>query len=601
MSDGDAAAPIQLSEYCGLLRDNKRFRYLFSGYLITNSGNWINYIAALALIHRLLDDSSGGAAGTAANPGTPGMGSGSSADASSLMELGTSGGNDPSVSGTQASKHSAMLVAAFLFLRMVPALVLAPIIGPIAERVDKRFGMAVCDIMAAVTVGGMLALSIVLDSGRHAMDGYSGAWVWPSFFALVVAQQSFAAQYDPLRKSLVPQVCLGERQLNLATTVDASVWSALMAIGAAIGGVLTTLGSININFAVDAMTYIASAILILAMEPVKRPQDDHADNTSLADQAEIDADANPDAAKGDNSNGTVPPSASVQYAAPMGASLCDSCCFGKTVDAISKAAAATRNASGADETQQPLWPYLYGKPGLLCMLFAKMSGAWTWGLAELLEVELSADRGFQLDGWTPSATLGLVYAATGVGALCGPLVANSCATGSEGSELRSTLIMVVGFAVGVASYAMLFLSIHETDNTGWSNGGRVASLCVAGFLRAISSSLIWVYSTLVVQIKILGPNGGNPWFNPVFGRVFALEMSIFTAGKLGSFVLGGAGIGVFECDHVCACGLLLGIAVVSTGVWGLFIFVALRVRARSSAHPAASASSSSSMREPLIQ
>ena len=70
---------------------------------------------------------------------------------------------------------------------------------------------------------------------------------------------------------------------------------------------------------------------------------------------------------------------------------------------------------------------------IIKQLFAKMSGALTWGLAELIEVELSALPSFQLRGsWgSPSATLGLVYAATGLGALLGPLVANSC--GGEGS------------------------------------------------------------------------------------------------------------------------------------------------------------------------
>ena len=46
----------------------------------------------------------------------------------------------------------------------------------------------------------------------------------------------------------------------------------------------------------------------------------------------------------------------------------------------------------------------------------------------------------------------------------------------------------------------------------------MALLCGAGFLRAVSSSLVWVYSTLVVQNKVLGEAGGNPWANPMFGR-----------------------------------------------------------------------------------
>ena len=132
----------------------------------------------------------------------------------------------------------------------------------------------------------------------------------------------------------------------------------------------------------------------------------------------------------------------------------------------------------------------------------------------------------------------------------------SFAAKAKASEARSTLTMVVGFGIGVVAYAALFLAVVERahPNKGHlGNGGRVASLAASAFLRSISSSPIWVFSTLVVQIKILGSQGGNPWENPIFGWVFALEMSMFTAGKLGSFVLGGAGIGLFSCGCECAC------------------------------------------------
>jgi hypothetical protein len=98
---------------------------------------------------------------------------------------------------------------------------------------------------------------------------------------------------------------------------------------------------------------------------------------------------------------------------------------------------------------------------------------------------------------------------------------------------------------------------------------RVASLAVSAFLRAISSSLILVFSTLVVQIKILGPAKGNPWTNPIFGRVFALEMSTFTAGKLGSLVLGGAGMGLLGCGHGCVCKMLLAMSISTTAFWSV--------------------------------
>jgi hypothetical protein len=65
--------------------------------------------------------------------------------------------------------------------------------------------------------------------------------------------------------------------------------------------------------------------------------------------------------------------------------------------------------------------------------------------------------------------------------------------------------------------------------------------------------------------------GGNPWANPVFGRVFALEMSVFTTGKLGSFVLGGAGLGLFTCNAQCAATMLLVISAVATVVWAFLL------------------------------
>ena len=105
--------------------------------------------------------------------------------------------------------------------------------------------------------------------------------------------------------------------------------------------------------------------------------------------------------------------------------------------------------------------------------------------------------------------------------------------------------------------------------------GQVALLCGAGFLRAVSSSLVWVYSTLVVQNKVLGEAGGNPWANPMFGRVFALEMSVFTTGKLGSFVLGGAGLGFFTCDAECAATMLSAISFGATVVWVLLLLTSV--------------------------
>ena len=48
-------------------------------------------------------------------------------------------------------------------------------------------------------------------------------------------------------------------------------------------------------------------------------------------------------------------------------------------------------------------------------------------------------------------------------------------------------------------------------------------------------------------------------------------MSVFTTGKLGSFVLGGAGLGLFTCNAQCAATMLLVISAVATVVWAFLL------------------------------
>eukprot|EP01043_Picozoa_sp_COSAG02_P023022 COSAG02_NODE_1216_length_13843_cov_500.465949_8_plen_437_part_00 len=413
------------------------------------------------------------------------------------MLLGADSAGDEGSGGVDDTglSKSGVYTAAFMFIRMLPAIALAPCVGAIAERVDKRWGLFFCDVCAATCVGGMLFLSIGLDQGREGLDGQPGVLIWPAFFTLVFLQQCCAAQYDPLRSSLVPQICTGERDLKLATTVDASVWSALMSIGGAIGGVITTKFGITTNFAVDACSYLASALLTLCMRSPMQP-DDKKDNGSGTPVEEP-------------STSSPAPNRRIPYDAPLGARLCDRLCFPEYA-----------TASGGEDIQ-PIGPYLRKNPGLLMMLFAKMTGALTWsvvdiplpriklfrvltascqhlhammlfhlmitlglpghlrGLAELIEVELSALPSFQLRGsWgSSSATLGLVYAATGVGALLGPLVANSC--GGEGSiymggsERFSQLIMVVGFFIGTAVIHPIAVVLRHVNT-------RIFHLCAHG-------------------------------------------------------------------------------------------------------------------------
>jgi hypothetical protein len=63
-------------------------------------------------------------------------------------------------------------------------------------------------------------------------------------------------------------------------------------------------------------------------------------------------------------------------------------------------------------------------------------------------------------------------------------------------------VCMCGWATQKA-YSMLLIGTHIDMDDGYAL--NVTLLCGAGFLRAVSSSLVWVYSTLVVQSMVLGP------------------------------------------------------------------------------------------------
>eukprot|EP01047_Picozoa_sp_COSAG01_P051262 COSAG01_NODE_5269_length_4369_cov_15.316159_2_plen_641_part_00 len=450
--DDDDGSPVRMREYCGLLRSNKRFRYLFLSYLLTRTGKWVNYIASLALIHRLL----------ACSPATMGPSHcDDRPDESSSGSLGDNLGNMGQLSTRlttdgQSTQTLAMFVAGFMFLRMMPALVLAPVIGIVADRCDKRLAMVCCDALAGACAVLLTVFSIVMDSGAHGLDDSSSRyWVWPVFFLLTFGQQSCSAQYTSLRKSLVPFVCLGPRELKLATTVDASTWSAVMSFGGALGGLLTTARGISANFAFDSLSYAMGAVLMLLMDPVAKANSHRS---------------------GGHDPGSIRRAGRLlqrpHYRTSAGASLCDHCCF---ADTLRRLKVAEEEEERSATPLAPLWPYLWARPGLIVVLFAKMSGALTWGIAELLEVQMANDTAFQLAGLDASATLGVVYAAGGFGALLGPLVANSFQTRAGGSEARSSFTMVVGFAVGVVAYAVLSLAALEGGEGQEGGAGAAAA------------------------------------------------------------------------------------------------------------------------------
>ncbi len=196
--------------YSQLLRGNRNFRNLFAGQLISELGNWFNYIAGLGLI-RLVTDAAPEAAGI------------------------------------------------LLLSRMLPWSLLAPFAGTLADRLSRRQIMFWTDIARA-----FLALVFLLVKTRDDLwIAYSGAVV------LSVA----TAFFDGAKNASVPNIA-GREGLLAGTALMFSSRFLLMAIGSALGGIASAYFGYEIAFLINAASFLVSAYSVwLIPEDATRAND----------------------------------------------------------------------------------------------------------------------------------------------------------------------------------------------------------------------------------------------------------------------------------------------------------------------------------------
>ncbi|MET0623329.1 MAG: MFS transporter [Pyrinomonadaceae bacterium] len=191
--------------YFALLRDNRDFRQLWLGQVVSQLGDWFDTIALFALVLRLTG--SGGAV-------------------------------------------SLVMVARFL-----PSVVLGPLSGVLADRFDRRRIMIASDVARAVVVLGFLFIR-------------SPEQVW-LVYVLTVLQLAFSAFFEPARSAALPSV-VAPRDLVAANAISSVTWSAMLTLGAAVGGPVTEWFGTDSAFVIDSLTYLLSAALVWSVRLPRR-------------------------------------------------------------------------------------------------------------------------------------------------------------------------------------------------------------------------------------------------------------------------------------------------------------------------------------------
>jgi predicted MFS family arabinose efflux permease len=146
-------------------------------------------------------------------------------------------------------------VGLLLVARFVPSFFLGPISGVIADRFSRQRIMIVSDILRAVVVLGFLFV-------RRADQ----LWI---IYVLTVFQLGLSTFFEPAKTAAIPSI-VEDRELVAANAISSVTWSAMLTIGAAMGGFITGLFGTDVAFILDAATYLLSAALIASIRVPKR-------------------------------------------------------------------------------------------------------------------------------------------------------------------------------------------------------------------------------------------------------------------------------------------------------------------------------------------
>ena len=150
---------------------------------------------------------------------------------------------------------SGRYIGLLMVARFLPSFVFGSLSGVLADRFSRRSIMIVSDLLRAVVVLGFLFI-------RRADQ----LWL---IYVLTVLQLALSTFFEPAKTAAIPSI-VSDRELVSANAISSVTWSAMLTLGAAVGGLVTDWFGTDVAFVLDALTYLLSAALIASVRVPKR-------------------------------------------------------------------------------------------------------------------------------------------------------------------------------------------------------------------------------------------------------------------------------------------------------------------------------------------
>src|SRR3984957_7743388 len=141
-------------------------------------------------------------------------------------------------------------VALALVLQVLPQTFVGPTAGVVNDRVRRKYVMISADLVRVAVVLAMLLVR-------------SRSTVW-LVYPLLLMETTMAAFFEPARSSVIPNIA-AKGEVLIANTLSSATWSVNLLIGASVGGLVAAFFGRDVTFILNALSFLASAILIGGM------------------------------------------------------------------------------------------------------------------------------------------------------------------------------------------------------------------------------------------------------------------------------------------------------------------------------------------------
>lgn len=186
-----------MAQYAGVLRRNPDYSKLWLAQVISLTGDWFNTVVLTTLI-----------------------------------ALYTNG--------------SGVAVSLFILARFVPPLLISPYAGVLIDRFDRRKLLIASNLLR-----GMVVPFYLLANSPDTI------WI---IYVVSIAQSAMAGLFEPAQSAILPSL-LRHEDLIIGNTLMSVTWSAMLALGAAVGGLFAARFGITAALIFDALTFLFAAAM----------------------------------------------------------------------------------------------------------------------------------------------------------------------------------------------------------------------------------------------------------------------------------------------------------------------------------------------------